>query len=212
MGLGLSTRIRPFKFHVQHECAHPPAHPAAVRPNVESVSAPRRGEPVTFRSKHALFCSTGVTLFVREQNMTMQPLFHFKARLEPQSAAPLTRVPFSDVLQAQARQAECERKLAQIAHALRNRLGAITAAVEVLNISEPGGELAAEAQAVIGRQTRLLAQMLHEQGVLPREPIWDGARVEQIVVDTAASWFQSPPLVLSLRGAGEESRLVLESK
>jgi hypothetical protein len=31
-------------------------------------------------------------------------------------------------------------------------------------------------------------------------------------VDTAASWVQSPPLVLSLRGAGEESRLVLESK
>jgi hypothetical protein len=212
MGLGLSAPIRPFKFHVQHECAHPPAHPGALRPNVEGASATLPDEPVTFRSKHALFCSTGVTLFVREQNMTLQPLFHFKAQLEPQSAAPLTRVPFGDVLQAQARQAESERKLAQIAHALRNRLGAITAAVEVLNISEPGGELAAEAQAVIGRQARLLAQMLHEQGVLPREPIWEGARVEQIAVDTAASWLNSAPFVSYLRGAGEESRLELERR
>jgi signal transduction histidine kinase len=144
--------------------------------------------------------------------MTMQPLFQFKARLEAQSAAPLTGVPLRDVLQAQARQAASERKLARIAHELRNRLGAITAAVEVLNISEPGGELATEAQEVIGRQTRLLARMLHELDVMPREQFWNGAGVEQIVVDTAASWLQSHPLLLSLRGAGEESRLVLESK
>ena len=64
--------------------------------------------------------------------------------------------------EAQARQAAGDELLARATHEMRNRLGAISAAVDVLQASALGGELAAEAQAIIARQTRQLSQILHD--------------------------------------------------
>jgi hypothetical protein len=147
---------------------------------------------VTFSSTHSLFCSTGVTLLFAMKSPTIQPLFQLKIRLDPESSAVFAQPTVHLLLEAQAQRAESEQRLLRIAHELRNRLGAITAAVEVLNIAHADGELALEAKAVIGRQTRLLAQMLRDIGAVPRGPAWDPAGVEQIVVDAALSWLASP--------------------
>jgi hypothetical protein len=139
----------------------------------------------------------------------MQPLFKFKIRLDPQTSAALAPPTAHLFLDAQARQAESETRLVRIAHELRNRLGAITSALEVLNIAQAGGELAAEAQAVIRRQTRLLAQTLYDIGVPPGHA-WDGAAAEQIVVDAALSWLESPFDVM-VDGRGNDQPALVES-
>jgi signal transduction histidine kinase len=121
----------------------------------------------------------------------MQRLLHSKTPLAG-PAVPLASSVAEALSQARARQHESECRLSRIAHELRNRLGAITAAVEVLNFAEAGGELAAEAKEVISRQTRLLAQMLQDIGATPRNGSIDSLAAEQIVVDTARWWLQSP--------------------
>jgi signal transduction histidine kinase len=150
------------------------------------MTKPSARGAVTFRSIHALFCSTGVTLWLRQQNTTMQPHLQFTSNPSARSA--------------------------RIVHELRNRLGAITGAVEVLNIAEPGGELAAEAQAIIVRQVRQLAQVLHELGVVPREHVRHDAGAEQIVVDTAASWLELPRVDLPGADGDDPTPAVLESQ
>jgi PAS domain S-box-containing protein len=52
--------------------------------------------------------------------------------------------------------------LTMLSHELRNPLGAISAAVDVLDTAEPDGAIAAEARAIIGRQTRNLAHMMND--------------------------------------------------
>jgi signal transduction histidine kinase len=90
-----------------------------------------------------------------------------------------------------ALRAEPEKRLELVAHELRNRLGAITAAVEVLNFADAGGELAAEARAVIGRQTRLLALMLDDLGIAQHEPAAHSPAPQQIVVvEAARAWLE----------------------
>jgi hypothetical protein len=122
----------------------------------------------------------------------MQPLFKFKVRLDQPSSAALAHLSGRALMKAQARQAESEKRLMRIAHELRNRLGAITAAVEVLDIAQAGGELAAEAQAIIARQTGQLAQVLRDIGVVPGEHAWDAGGAEQIIVNAAWTWLESP--------------------
>lgn len=67
--------------------------------------------------------------------------------------------------QAARRLAEAANKakdefLAMLGHELRNPLSAISSAVEVLNRSDAGGELAATARDIIGRQTLHLSHMM----------------------------------------------------
>ena len=52
--------------------------------------------------------------------------------------------------------------LSMLGHELRNPLGAISAAIDVLDAAEPGSESAAEARAIIARQTRNLAHMMSD--------------------------------------------------
>jgi signal transduction histidine kinase len=52
--------------------------------------------------------------------------------------------------------------LAMLSHELRNPLGAIAAAVEVLNRTQGRGDLAASARRVIERQTRHMAQLMND--------------------------------------------------
>jgi signal transduction histidine kinase len=52
--------------------------------------------------------------------------------------------------------------LTMLSHELRNPLGAICAAVEVLESAPAGGPSAADAQAIIGRQSRNLAHMMND--------------------------------------------------
>jgi hypothetical protein len=129
---------------------------------------------------------------VRLKIPTMQPLFKFQVRLDPRTSAALSRPAMHPSIEAQARHAESEKRLVHIAHELRNRLGAITAALEVLGIAPAGGQLAAEAQAVIGRQTRQLAQVLRDIGAVPDQHAWNAAPAEQIIVNAALTWLESP--------------------
>ncbi len=52
--------------------------------------------------------------------------------------------------------------ITMLSHELRNPLGAIAAAVDVLDSAEPQGETAAEARAIIARQTRNLSHMMND--------------------------------------------------
>lgn len=52
--------------------------------------------------------------------------------------------------------------LTMLSHELRNPLGAISAAVDVLDAGEPGSAIAGEARAIIARQTRNLAHMMND--------------------------------------------------
>jgi signal transduction histidine kinase len=52
--------------------------------------------------------------------------------------------------------------LTMLSHELRNPLGAICAAVDVLDVAPPGSPGAAEARAIIGRQSRNLAHMMND--------------------------------------------------
>lgn len=52
--------------------------------------------------------------------------------------------------------------LTMLSHELRNPLGAISAAVEVLDAAKAGDSNALEARAIIGRQTRNLAHMMND--------------------------------------------------
>jgi signal transduction histidine kinase len=52
--------------------------------------------------------------------------------------------------------------LTMLSHELRNPLGAISAAVDVLDIAPGGSDSAAEARSIIGRQTRNLAHMMND--------------------------------------------------
>lgn len=53
-----------------------------------------------------------------------------------------------------------DASMIQLRHALRNRLGAICVAGDVLELSEPGSDRAKEAGAILVRQARALLQTM----------------------------------------------------
>lgn len=95
--------------------------------------------------------------------------------------------------------------ITMLSHELRNPLGAIAAAVDVLDSAEPQGETAAEARAIIARQTRDLSHMMNDlldvsrviagKILLSRQPV-DLADIAQRVQQT-----------LTLTGAAAHHRL-----
>ncbi len=76
-----------------------------------------------------------------------------------------------DLIRAQFREdgsLDHDEFLALLSHELRTPLGALLAASDVLDTVAPGSADDAEARAVIARQTRRLAQVLHEMLELGR--------------------------------------------
>lgn len=107
------------------------------------------------------------------------------------------------LLQAQAAAAASQARddfLGMLSHELRNRLGAIGAAVDVLESPGMQGDTAAEARSIIARQSRQLAQLMNElldlsrvaagTTQLARQPLDLAAlvqRVRQAVASTGAA-------------------------
>jgi signal transduction histidine kinase len=85
--------------------------------------------------------------------------------------------------------------LTMLSHELRNPLGAISAAIDVLDAAEPGSQNAIEARAIIARQTRNLGHMMNDlldvgrviagKIMLAHQPV-DIAAVVQRVEETLA--------------------------
>ena len=100
--------------------------------------------------------------------------------------------------------------LTMLSHELRNPLGAISAAVDVLETAPPGSPIAPEARAIIARQTRNLAHMLNDlldvsrviagKILLSRQPVNVPALVQRLA-DTLALTGEASghPLHLRLR-------------
>jgi signal transduction histidine kinase len=65
-------------------------------------------------------------------------------------------------LEAEAASRAKDEFLTMLSHELRNPLGAISAATDVLDAAEPGSPHAIDARAIIGRQTRNLAHMMND--------------------------------------------------
>jgi signal transduction histidine kinase/CheY-like chemotaxis protein len=97
------------------------------------------------------------------------------------------------LLQAQAAETASRAKdefLTMLSHELRNPLGAISAAVDVLESAGANGETAAEARSIIARQTRNLSHMMNDlldvsrliagKTLLARQPVDLAALVQRV--------------------------------
>ncbi|MEO8655720.1 MAG: ATP-binding protein, partial [Ramlibacter sp.] len=76
--------------------------------------------------------------------------------------AELTEQALAARREAEAASRAKDEFLTMLSHELRNPLGAIAAAVDVLDAAEPGTANAVEARAIIARQTRNLAHMMND--------------------------------------------------
>jgi PAS domain S-box-containing protein len=84
-----------------------------------------------------------------------------------QKQAERARAQLTERALAARREAEAANRakdefLTMLSHELRNPLGAISAATDVMDVAEPGSPNAVEARAIIGRQTRNLAHMMND--------------------------------------------------
>jgi signal transduction histidine kinase len=87
--------------------------------------------------------------------------------MSDQREAELQRAQLTERALAARQEAEAASRakdefLSMLGHELRNPLGAIAAAVDVLDAAVPGSPSAAEARAIIARQTRNLAHMMND--------------------------------------------------
>ncbi|MDB5947829.1 MAG: putative histidine kinase, hybrid [Ramlibacter sp.] len=103
-------------------------------------------------------------------------------------------------LEAEAASRAKDEFLTMLSHELRNPLGAISAAVDVLESADADSDTAAEARAIIARQTRNLSHMMNDlldvgrviagKTMLSRQPVDIAAiagRVQQTVALTGAA-------------------------
>lgn len=113
-----------------------------------------------------------------------------------QHAAEQIRARFAEQQQAARLEAESANRakdefLAMLGHELRNPLGAIAAAVEVLNRIEPGHDAGIRVREIISRQTRHLVRLMDDlldvarvvtgKIILARQPMNLGAQVQRVV-------------------------------
>jgi signal transduction histidine kinase len=103
-------------------------------------------------------------------------------------------------LEAESASRAKDEFLTMLSHELRNPLGAISAAIDVLDSAPADGETAAEARSIIGRQTRNLSHMMNDlldvsrviagKILLSRQPVDLAAiaqRVQQTMLLTGAA-------------------------
>jgi len=76
--------------------------------------------------------------------------------------AQLTERAHAARLEAEAASRAKDEFLTMLSHELRNPLGAISAATDVLDAAQPGSPNSIDARAIIGRQTRNLAHMMND--------------------------------------------------
>ena len=93
---------------------------------------------------------TGVTVDMSDQ------------REAEKQRAQLTERALAERQAAEAASRAKDEFLTMLSHELRNPLGAISAAIDVLDSAVPGTQEAAEARAIIARQTRNLAHMMND--------------------------------------------------
>ncbi|HWP11948.1 MAG TPA: ATP-binding protein [Ramlibacter sp.] len=93
---------------------------------------------------------TGVTVDMTDQKQAER------------ARAQLTERALAARREAEAASRAKDEFLTMLSHELRNPLGAISAAIDVLDAAQPGSVNAAEARAIIGRQTRNLAHMMND--------------------------------------------------
>ncbi len=110
--------------------------------------------------------STRVMLSYDEQRRPLQ-LVGVSLDVSQQKTAERERAALVDASQAARQQAEAANRakdefLAMLGHELRNPLGAIASAVEVLNRVDAGADVAVNARRIIGRQTRHLAHLMDD--------------------------------------------------
>lgn len=112
-----------------------------------------------------------------------------------QREAELQRAELTDQAVAARRMAEAASRakdefLSMLGHELRNPLGAISAAIDVLETADPASSGAADARSIIARQTRNLAHMMSDlldvgrvvagKTVLARQPVNLAALVDRV--------------------------------
>jgi signal transduction histidine kinase/CheY-like chemotaxis protein len=93
---------------------------------------------------------TGMTVDMSDQK---------KSELE---RAQLTQRALAARREAEAASRAKDEFLTMLSHELRNPLGAISAAIDVLEVADPAGHTGVEARAIIARQTRNLAHMMND--------------------------------------------------
>ncbi len=84
-----------------------------------------------------------------------------------QKQSELERAQLTERALAARREAEAASRakdefLTMLSHELRNPLGAISAAIDVLDVADPGSQTGMEARAIIARQTRNLSHMMND--------------------------------------------------
>jgi len=104
--------------------------------------------------------------------------------------AGLTAAAHAARLEAEAASRAKDEFLTMLSHELRNPLGAISAAVDVLESADPATETGAEARDIIARQTRNLAHMMNDlldvgrviagKILLSRQPVELGSIVRRV--------------------------------
>lgn len=124
--------------------------------------------------------------------MTTRRAGRRRARLAPQLRA-LIAGEQAARLQAESASRAKDEFLAMLGHELRNPLGAIASAVEVLNRVDAGTELAVNARLIIGRQTRHLAHLMDDlldvgrvisgKVLLAKQRLELGALVERVIAN-----------------------------
>ena len=93
---------------------------------------------------------TGVTVDMTDQ------------RQAERERAQLTERALAARREAEAASRAKDEFLTMLSHELRNPLGAISAAIDVLEVADPTSHTGAEARAIIARQTRNLAHMMND--------------------------------------------------
>jgi PAS domain S-box-containing protein len=98
----------------------------------------------------------------RSAHMTGMTLDMTDQKQAERERAQLTERALAARREAEAASRAKDEFLTMLSHELRNPLGAISAAIDVLEVANPGSQTGVEARAIIARQTRNLAHMMND--------------------------------------------------
>ena len=160
----------------------------ALRREKESIEyrVPRAGGGVRWLSSRLMLHYTDDRA-VQLTGITLDMTEHKQLELE---RARLTEHAVAARREAEAVSRAKDEFLTMLSHELRNPLGAISAAIDVLEAAEPTSRTGAEARSIIARQTRNLAHMMNDlldvgrviagKILLARQPVNLGAVVHRV--------------------------------